>query len=128
MSVVATLEGAAGGILGPVLAPVESVASGVAGSAAGFVLQGISSWVLNGTKGALREVATAIGAATAPNLESTWFSSTYWRVAALAALLTIPFLCAAAVQAVARTDLGLLAESPSPTCRCRSSASAWRRR
>jgi hypothetical protein len=105
MSIVATLEGAAGGIL----SPVESVASGVAGSAAGFVLQGISSWVLNGTKGALEEVANAIGSATAPNLDSTWFSSTYWRVAALATMLTIPFLCAAAVQAIARTDLGLLA-------------------
>ena len=109
MSVVATLEGAAGGILSPVLAPVESAASGVAGSAAGFVLQNISSWVLNGTREALQEVAGAIGSATAPNLDSTWFSSTYWRVAALALMLTVPFLCAAAVQAIARTDLALLA-------------------
>jgi hypothetical protein len=54
-------------------------------------------------------VASAIGAATAPNLNSTWFSTTYWRVAALAAMLTIPFLCAAAVQAVARADLSMLA-------------------
>lgn len=109
MSIIGTLEGAAGEIASPILAPVGGIVSGVAGSAAGFVLQGISSWVLNGTKGALEEVAHAIGAATAPNLESTWFSSTYWRVAALAAMLTIPFLCAAAVQAVARADLSLLA-------------------
>ena len=52
-----------------------------------------------------------IGAATAPNLQSTWFSSTYWRVAALAAMLTLPFLCAAAVQALARSDLALLAKA-----------------
>src|SRR6202008_4306808 len=72
---------------------------------------GISSWVLDGTKSALEQVAAAINATTAPNLESTWFSTTYWRVAALAAMLTIPFLCAAAVQAVARGDLGLLARA-----------------
>ena len=52
-----------------------------------------------------------IGTATAPNLQSTWFSSTYWRVAALAAMLTLPFLFAAAVQALARSDLALLAKA-----------------
>lgn len=104
MSILGTVDSLAGGIVDP----VGGLVSGLAGSASGFVLQGISSWVLNGTKQALEEVAAAIGAATAPNLDSTWFSSTYWRVAALAALLTIPFLCAAAVQAVARADLGLL--------------------
>jgi type IV secretion system protein TrbL len=107
MSIVGSLGGALGGIVSA--SPVGGLLSGAAGSAAGRVQQGISSWVLNGTKGALEEVASAIGAATAPNLNSTWFSSTYWRVAALAAMLTIPFLCAAAVQAVARADLSLLA-------------------
>jgi hypothetical protein len=106
-----TILGSLGGTLGGIVSasPIGGLVSGAAGSAAGLVLQGISSWVLNGTKGALEEVASAIGAATAPNLNSTWFSSTYWRVAALAAMLTIPFLCAAAVQAVARADLSLLA-------------------
>ena len=103
-----------GGPLADILSPIISPIGGLVvreptGSAAGLVLQGISSWVLDGTKGALEEVASVIGAATAPNLESTWFSSTYWRVAALAAMLTIPFLCAAAVEAVARADLSLLA-------------------
>jgi len=103
--------GSIGGTLSGIITggPIGGLISGAAGSAAGLVLQGISSWVLNGTKGALEEVAGAIGAATAPNLNSTWFSSTYWRVAALAAMLTIPFLCAAAVQAVARADLSMLA-------------------
>lgn len=110
MSTLGTLAGTLGGIAtgGPVTGVASSVVSGVAGSAAGLALHGISSWVLNGTKGALEQVAAAIGSTTAPNLDSTWFSTTYWRVAALAAMLTIPFLCAAAVQAVARGDLGLL--------------------
>ena len=107
MSVLAPLGGELSGVPGG--NPIGGLLSGAAGSAAGYVLQGISSWVLDGTRTALQQVAGAIGAATAPNLNSTWFSSTYWRVAALAAMLTIPFLCAAAVQAVARADLGLLA-------------------
>ena len=112
MSILGTFADTLGGVAhNPLTGAASSVVSDVAGSAASLALQGISSWVLNGTKGALEEVATAIGSTTAPNLESTWFSTTYWRVAALAAMLTIPFLCAAAVQAVARGDLALLARS-----------------
>jgi hypothetical protein len=99
-----TLSGIAGGD------PLGGAATGAADTVAGLGLHAISSWVLNGTKAALQEVASVIGAATAPNLESTWFSGTYWRVAALAAILTIPFLCAAAVQSLARSDLMLLAK------------------
>ncbi len=109
MSILGTFEGALAGVTTG--DPIPGLVSGAASSAANLVLQGVSSWVLNGTKGALESVAGAIGATTAPNLESTWFSSTYWRVAALAAMLTIPFLCAAAVQAMARGDLGLLARA-----------------
>ncbi len=91
--------------------PVTSIVKAAGGTVASAGLHAIGSWVLDGTRAALQEVAGVIGTATAPNLESTWFSSTYWRVAALAALLTVPFLCAAAVQAVARADLALLAKS-----------------
>ena len=102
-------DGLAGGIEGG--SPLTGVVAQTADSASKAALHGISSWVLGGTQGALRDVASAIGANTEPNLNSTWFSSTYWRVAALAAMLTIPFLCAAAVQAVARGDIGLLARA-----------------
>ena len=91
--------------------PLGGIAKSAADSVAGFGLNAISSWVLGGTKAALQEVASVIGAVTAPNLQSTWFSSTYWRVAALAAMLTLPFLFAAAVQALARSDLALLAKA-----------------
>jgi hypothetical protein len=87
---------------------LSGIARGATDKVAGLGLNAISSWVLDGTKAALQQVADMIGSATSPNLQSTWFSSTYWRVAALSALLTVPFLCAAAVQAVARADLALL--------------------
>src|SRR5207244_4023154 len=58
-----------------------------------------------------RSVAHAPTAAldpTNPQLRSTWLSSTYWRMAAIAAVLTLPFLFAAAIQALIRSDLALL--------------------
>ena len=45
---------------------------------------------------------------TSPQLTSSWFSASYWRIAGIAALLTLPFLCAAAIHALVRSDLGLL--------------------
>jgi hypothetical protein len=62
-------------------------------------------------QGVLNETASALGASTSPQLGTTWFSSTYWRMAAIAAVLTLPFLFAAAVQALMRSDLGLLARA-----------------
>lgn len=108
MSALASIAGTLSGIASN---PIGGIVSGASDAVAGLGLHAISSWVLGGTKAALEEVSKLIGSATAPNLDSTWFSSTYWRVAALAAMLTLPFLCAAAVQAVARADLGLLARA-----------------
>jgi hypothetical protein len=106
VSVISGITGTLGGIA--THNPVTGVVKGAADDVAGLGLNAISSWVLSGTKAALLQVADMIGAATTPNLQSTWFSSTYWRVAALSALLTVPFLCAAAVQALVRADLALL--------------------
>jgi hypothetical protein len=74
-------------------------------------LAAIGAWVLLGAKAALHETAKVIGQTTSPQLGTTWFSSTYWRMASLAAILTLPFLFAAAVQALMRSDLALLARA-----------------
>jgi hypothetical protein len=74
-------------------------------------LAAIGAWVLGGAKFALHETAKVLAATTRPQLQSTWFSSAYWRMAGVAALLTLPFLFAAAVQAVMRSDLSLLARA-----------------
>ena len=52
-----------------------------------------------------------LGESTSPQLGSTWFSASYWRMTAISALLTLPFLCAAAVQALMRSDLAMLARA-----------------
>jgi hypothetical protein len=73
-------------------------------------LAAIGAWVLGGAV-VLKEAAAAIGHTTAPQLQTTWFSSTYWRMTAIGAVLTLPFLFAAAVQALIRSDLALLARA-----------------
>ncbi len=76
------------------------------GFAAGFAAVG--AWVLVGARASLDETAKLIAETTSPQLQSTWFSATYWRMAGIAAVLTLPFLFAAAIQAMMRSDLALL--------------------
>ena len=68
-------------------------------------------WVAGGAKFALDETAKVLSHSTRPNLTSTWFSGAYWRMARIAALLTLPFLFAAAIQALMRSDMSLLAQA-----------------
>jgi hypothetical protein len=100
-------------ITGHVGKGVSTLLGGGAGSVAASAstalgLAAIGTWVVGGAGAVLHEAAAALGATTTPQLESTWFSSTYWRMAAIAALLTLPFLFAATVQAALRSDVALL--------------------
>jgi len=74
----------------------------------GLALAAVVAWVRGGARAVLHETATAIDHTTAPQLGALWFSSTYWRVAGISAVLTLPFLFAAAIQAMVRSDLALL--------------------
>ena len=76
-----------------------------------IALAAIATAVAGGAQFLLRETANVIGSTTRPDLTSTWFSSAYWRMAAISALLTLPFVFAAAVQALIRSDLNLLARA-----------------
>jgi hypothetical protein len=73
-----------------------------------LVLAPVEAWVVGGATFALQATAHVLGETTSPQLTSTWFSATYWRVAGISAVLTLPFLFAAALQALVRSDLGLL--------------------
>ncbi len=104
---------------GDVSGAVGAAASTAAGAAAGAVgssvmavgLTFVEGWVLGSAKFALDETAKVLGSTTSPELQSTWFSGTYWRMAGISAVLTLPFLFAAAVQALLRSDLALLARA-----------------
>jgi hypothetical protein len=100
------LSGNVGGAAKTVLGEGGGRAASAATAAVGFAA--IASGVLGGAKLALTETATVLGHTTSPQLGTTWFSSTYWRIAGISAVLTMPFLFAAAIQALMRSDLALL--------------------
>ncbi len=87
---------------------IGGVVSAGASAVAVPVLDAISSFVLAGAAAALRATAHLISATTTPHLLAPWFSASYWRVAGLSALLTVPFLFAAAIQALLRSDITML--------------------
>lgn len=99
-----------GGHIGSAFKTLVGQSSGTVGSGAraALSLAAIGVWVLGGARFALHETAKVLSEATTPQLTTSWFSATYWRVAAIAALLTLPFLFAAAVQALVHSDLALL--------------------
>jgi hypothetical protein len=100
------VTGHVGGAVQTVVGDAAGTLVSTATTAIGLAAIGV--WVVGGAQGVLHDTAAALGATTSPQLRSTWFSATYWRMAAIAAVLTLPFLFAAAVQALIRSDLGLL--------------------
>jgi len=99
------LSGSVGTLVGGAASTVISSAT------TALSLAAISAFVVSGAPGVLHQAAAALGTTTRPHLQSTWFSSTYWRMTAIATLLTLPFLFAAAIQALIRSDVALLAKA-----------------
>ena len=99
----------AGGHVGGAIGALTGSASKTVARAAGVAA--IAAGVIGGAQYALKLTVKAVGASTNPDLGAVWFSSSYWRMAAVAALLTVPFLFAAAIQAMLRSDLTLLLRS-----------------
>lgn len=84
------------------------VATSIAKEAGRAAITVAAAAIAAGARYALQATARVIGATTRPDLESTWFSDSYWRMAGVSALLTLPFLFAAAIQAMIHSDLTLL--------------------
>jgi len=87
--------------------------TGGAGTAAttigiGAVLVGLTAWVTGAAHAVLAATAAVIGGTTRPELASSWFSASYWRMAEIGMLLTVPFLFAACVQGILRSDPSLI--------------------
>jgi hypothetical protein len=100
----------AGGNVGGAIGALTG--GGVAKVAARSVgLAAVAAAVVAGAQYALEQTGKLIGSTATPRLGTTWFSAYYWRMAAVSALLTLPFLCAAAIQAMLRSDVSLLVRS-----------------
>jgi hypothetical protein len=101
--------GKIGSAVKAILGQADSALKSHAGTIVGLAAIGL--WVIGGARYALNGLATVLGETTTPRLGSSWFSAAYWRMAGIAALMTLPFLFAAAIQAVLRSDLTLLLRS-----------------
>jgi hypothetical protein len=77
--------------------------------AAGLAAAGL--WAAHGAQAALRELAHVIGSVTSPDLTSGWFSADYLKIEAIATVLTLPFLIAAVIHALVRSEPSLLAKA-----------------
>lgn len=100
--VTGNVTGAAKSLLGEAGPKVASAAT------TALALTALGAWVIGGASYMVHETSAVLGETTAPQLTTTWFSASYWKVAGIAAVLTLPFLFAAAVQALVQSDLALL--------------------
>lgn len=80
-------------------------------SMAALALAALDHSVVQGAVAALAGTQRLLMRSVSPQLEAPWFNATYWRMAAVASLLTLPFLFACVIQAVLRADLGLLLQA-----------------
>jgi hypothetical protein len=96
---------------GHVGSAIKTILGGGSSSSTASTALGLTAmvaWVVAGAQFSISETTKVLGETTRPQLGTTWFSSAYWRIAGIAALLTLPFLFAAAVQALLRSDLAVL--------------------
>jgi hypothetical protein len=79
---------------------VGSIVSGATGSVANDVLSAIVGWIVDGADWLLQHIGDAISSTTSVHVEAPWFESHYAVMASIAAILAVPMLLLAAIQAV----------------------------
>lgn len=83
-------------------------ASAAAGAAGDAVLGQLTGWVGDGAAWLLRQVAEAIDSTTTVDLSAPWFERHYVFMFQAGAILLLPLLLLAVLQALVRQDAGLL--------------------
>ncbi|MCU1491210.1 MAG: conjugal transfer protein TrbL, partial [Acidimicrobiaceae bacterium] len=91
--------------------PSPSSGLGIGGLLAGplvsSLLSGLTKWVIAGTASFVSSLGGVLGATTAPDFGGG-FTEVLSAVGKVGAVLSLPFLIAAVIQAIVRQDLGLL--------------------
>jgi len=77
----------------------------------GAALAALVAWVIGGAKWTMDHMAGVVSATTSPTLTAGWFTGLYLRVEGIGLLFTLLFVCAAAAEALLRSDAGLLARA-----------------
>jgi len=91
---------------------VCQVAAGVGGAVAGGIADAVfgalASWVVGGATWLLSQIGQVLSASAAIDLSAAWFRTHYAVMASLAAVVVLPLLLLAALQAVFRQSVGPL--------------------
>ncbi|HLN17732.1 MAG TPA: hypothetical protein VK277_13405 [Acidimicrobiales bacterium] len=87
------------------------VGSTLASGATAAVLSGLSGWVVSGAAWLLGQLGGVLTASTSIDLGASWFDHHYTVMFGLAALVALPMLLLATIQAVYRQQAGLLLRS-----------------
>jgi TrbL/VirB6 plasmid conjugal transfer protein len=90
---------------------VGGVAGNVAGAAGDFVMRGVTVWVTNAAVWVTSKVGDLIDATSGPNVQADWFVGQYRSMLGVAAVLALPMLLLAVIQALIRQDIWILLRS-----------------
>jgi hypothetical protein len=77
----------------------------------GAALAALVAWVVGGAKWTMDHMAGVVASTTSPTLTAGWFTGVYLRVEGIGLLFTLLFVCAAAAEALLRSDPALLARA-----------------
>lgn len=92
------------------VSPVGQVGAHLAEAGVGSFLGGVTSWVLDGARGTVAEVASRVVGAD-PQVSAAWFGGVWAAMLRLAAACAAPMLVAACIQAVIRQEPALVARA-----------------
>jgi len=100
-----------GGSLDPLCGAAASAGSSLVGSGANDVLGAVSTWVVNGADWLLGQLGGALNATTSIDITASWFSAHYQVMVGLSAVVVLPMLLCAVIQAVYRQNAAIAVRS-----------------
>jgi TrbL/VirB6 plasmid conjugal transfer protein len=87
------------------------VIGGAASDAGDAIMHGVTAWVTNAAVWVTTQVGALINATASPDVQAAWFRGQYGAMVSIAAMLALPMLLLAVIQAVIRQDPWLMARS-----------------
>jgi len=88
-----------------------SLIGGAASAAGDAIMHGVTAWVTNAAVWVTTQVGNLINATASPDVRAPWFRAQYGSMLGVAAMLALPMLLLAVIQAVIRQDVSLMARS-----------------
>ncbi len=97
--------------LNPVCQVGTGVGSTVATAGANSVLQAVTGWIVSGATFLVDQIGSVLAATTTINLNAGWFQGHYKIMVAVAAVVVLPMVLAAIVQAIFHQSAAMLVRS-----------------